>query len=89
MVEEAVGSVTAGRLRELAALFLRLGTTAFGGPAAHIAMVRDEVVTSRKWLTLDDFLDLLGVRNMVRHKIKCPWSVLGSSFVGLIMNGLR
>ncbi len=41
----------AGALRELALLFLRLGTTAFGGPAAHIALMEDEVVRRRKWLT--------------------------------------
>ncbi|HET9955889.1 MAG TPA: chromate transporter, partial [Polyangiaceae bacterium] len=38
-------------LLELALLFVRLGSTAFGGPAAHIAMMQDEVVTRRKWLT--------------------------------------
>lgn len=48
------------RLRELALLFLRLGATAFGGPAAHIAMIEDEVVNRRKWLTEERFLDLLG-----------------------------
>ena len=40
-----------GALREVALLFLRLGLTAFGGPAAHIAMFRDEVVTRRQWVT--------------------------------------
>ena len=48
------------RLVELAILFLRLGATAFGGPAAHIAMFEDEVVRRRQWLTHDDFLDLAG-----------------------------
>lgn len=52
-------------LRELAALFLRLGTTAFGGPAAHIAMMEDEVVRRRRWLTEDRFLDLLGATNLI------------------------
>ena len=47
-------------LSSLALLFLRLGTTAFGGPAAHIAMMEDEVVRRRKWMTRDEFLDLLG-----------------------------
>jgi len=54
-----------GRLRELALLFLRLGTTAFGGPAAHIAMMEDEVVRRRGWLTHDEFLDLLGATNLI------------------------
>jgi len=53
------------RLTELAALFLRLGTTAFGGPAAHIAMMRDEVVLRRKWITDEEFLDLLGATNLI------------------------
>lgn len=52
-------------LRELALLFLRLGTTAFGGPAAHIAMMRDEVVRRRGWLTDEAFLDLLGATNLI------------------------
>jgi chromate transporter len=53
------------RLRELAALFLRLGTTAFGGPAAHVAMMEDEVVRRRGWLTREDFLDLLGAASLI------------------------
>ena len=52
-------------IAELAALFLRLGTTAFGGPAAHIAMMRDEVVQRRAWLTDAEFLDLLGATNLI------------------------
>jgi chromate transporter len=54
-----------GVLRELALLFLRLGTTAFGGPAAHIAMMEDEVVRRRQWLTREEFLDLLGAANLI------------------------
>lgn len=53
------------RLSELAALFLRLGTTAFGGPAAHIAMMREEIVHRRQWLTDAEFLDLLGATNLI------------------------
>lgn len=52
-------------LLEVTLLALKLGLTAFGGPAAHIAMLRDEVVTRRKWLTDDDFLDLLGATNLI------------------------
>lgn len=52
-------------LASLALLFLRLGTTAFGGPAAHIAMMEDEVVRRRKWMTRDEFLDLLGAANLI------------------------
>lgn len=53
------------RLKELAGLFLRLGATAFGGPAAHIAMMHDEVVIRRKWLSDQEFLDLLGATNLI------------------------
>ena len=56
---------THGALRELAGLFLRLGVTAFGGPAAHIAMMRDEVVERRRWLTDADFLDLLAATHLI------------------------
>jgi chromate transporter len=52
-------------LRHLAGLFLRLGATAFGGPAAHIAMMEDEVVRRRGWLGRDEFLDLVGATNLI------------------------
>lgn len=52
-------------MRELAILCLQLGLTAFGGPAAHIAMLRDEVVTRRGWLSEQHFLDLLGATNLI------------------------
>lgn len=54
-----------GTVSEVALLALRLGFTAFGGPAAHIAMLRDEVVTRRKWVTDEHFLDLLGATNLI------------------------
>jgi chromate transporter len=56
---------TSTPLSELIRLFLRLGFTAFGGPAAHIAMFRDEVVTRRQWMTDQHFMDLLGVTNLI------------------------
>ena len=52
-------------LRELARLFAKLGFIAFGGPAVHIAMMRDEVVVRRKWLSEQHFLDLIGVTNLI------------------------
>jgi chromate transporter len=52
-------------LGELAWLFFRLGSTAFGGPAAHIAMMEDEVVERRKWLTHDELLDLIAACNLI------------------------
>ncbi len=54
-----------GALREVALLFLRLGLTAFGGPAAHIAMFRDEVVTRRQWVTDAEFLDMMAAANLI------------------------
>ena len=53
------------QLKELARLFLKLGTTAFGGPAAHIAMMKQEVVDKRQWLTEAHFLDLIGATNLI------------------------
>jgi chromate transporter len=52
-------------LREIAGLFLKLGTTTFGGPAAHVAMMEGEVVRRRRWLTYDEFLDYLGATNLI------------------------
>jgi chromate transporter len=52
-------------LREVGALFFQLGWIAFGGPAAHIALMRREVVIRRKWLTEQQFLDLLGASNLI------------------------
>ncbi|MBD2497645.1 chromate transporter [Nostoc sp. FACHB-280] len=53
------------RLTELAIVFLRLGTIAFGGPAAHIAMMDNEVVNRRQWMSRDKLLDLLGITNLI------------------------
>lgn len=50
---------------EIFSLFLRLGVTGFGGPAAHIAMMRDEVVRKRQWLKDEEFLDLIGAVNLI------------------------
>jgi chromate transporter len=62
MSENEKDSVSLG---QLASLFLKLGFTAFGGPAGHIALMDDEVVRRRRWLTREEFLDLLGATNLI------------------------
>lgn len=53
------------KLKEVAAVFFRLGCFAFGGPAAHIAMMEDAVVTKRQWMSRQHFLDLVGATNLI------------------------
>jgi len=64
VIDSAPVAATAS-LGELAVFFLRLGTTAFGGPAAHIAMMEEELVGRRRWLSREKFLDLLGASNLI------------------------
>lgn len=52
-------------LGEIASVFFKLGCIAFGGPAAHIAMMDDEIVQKRKWLSREHYLDLIGATNLV------------------------
>jgi len=52
-------------VKHLALLFLRLGTLAFGGPAAHVALMEDEVVRRRGWLSREQFLDLVSATNLI------------------------
>lgn len=54
-----------GKLLEVAQVFFKLGCIAFGGPAAHVAMMEEEVVNKRKWMTRQHFLDLMGVTNLI------------------------
>ena len=54
-----------GKLSEVAKLFFKLGCIAFGGPAAHIAMMEEEVVNKRQWMTRQHFLDLMGATNLI------------------------
>jgi chromate transporter len=70
-------------LAALAWLFLRLGTTAFGGPAAHIAMMQDEVVRRRRWLTETAFLDLVAATNLIPG----PNSTELAIHIGLLRRG--
>jgi chromate transporter len=66
--QDSQRQISAGQrssLLELVRLFLKLGTVAFGGPPAHIAMMEDEVVSRRGWLTREQFLDFLGATNLI------------------------
>lgn len=63
-VTEQTGSQRS-RLSEIALVFLKLGTIAFGGPAAHIAMMDDEIVRKRGWIDRQEFLDLLSATNFI------------------------
>src|SRR3989304_6338799 len=79
-------------MRALILLFLRLGFTAFGGPAAHIAMMHDEVVIRRKWLSEQDFLDLLGATNLIpgpnSTEIAIHIGMRQAGWRGLVLAGL-
>jgi chromate transporter len=72
-------------LGSLALLFLKLGTLAFGGPAAHIAMMREEVVVRRQWLADAEFLDLLAASNLIPG----PSSTELAIHLGLRLGGWR
>ncbi|HLA09931.1 MAG TPA: chromate efflux transporter [Pyrinomonadaceae bacterium] len=65
VVEQPPTDRPSSSLAEIALLFLKLGSIAFGGPAAHIAMIEEEVVRRRKWLKREEFLDLLGATNLI------------------------
>jgi len=79
------------RLIEVAALFLRLGFTSFGGPAAHIAIMRAEVVQRRKWVSEQEFLDLLGAANLIPGPTSTELAIyLGYrrvGWIGLLLGG--
>ena len=80
------------RLAEVAALFLRLGFTAFGGPAAHIGIMHNEVVVKRKWLTDEEFLDLLGATNLIPGPNSTEMAIhigfVRAGWLGLLAGGL-
>ncbi len=78
-------------LAEVAALFLKLGFTAFGGPAAHIGLMHNEVVVRRKWLTDEEFLDLLGATNLIPGPNSTEMAIhigyLRAGWAGLLAGG--
>jgi chromate transporter len=79
-------------LGELARFFLRLGTTAFGGPAAHIAMMEDGLVRRRQWLSREKFLDLLGASNLIPGPSSSELAIhigyLLAGWAGLLVAGM-
>jgi len=80
------------RLAEVGTLFLKLGVTGFGGPAAHIAMMHDETVKRRKWLDDQAFLDLVGATNLIPGPNSTEMAIhlgfLRAGWPGLIVGGL-
>ena len=79
-------------LKEVAGFFLKLGFTAFGGPAAHIAIMHTEIVSRRHWLKDDEFLDLLGATNIIPGPNSTEMAIhigyLRAGWPGLIVAGL-
>lgn len=63
--QEQTAGAPQGSLREMALVFLRLGCTSFGGPAGHIALMENELVRRRNWLSHEKFLDLIGAVNLI------------------------
>lgn len=86
-----VADPLAARLRSLAAVFLKLGCTAFGGPAVHIAMMEEEVVSRRAWLTRAEFLDQVGATNLIPGPNSTEMALLTglrrAGFPGLLVAG--
>lgn len=80
------------KIKEVVFLFLKLGFTAFGGPAAHIGMMHDEVVKRRKWLDEQEFLDLIGATNLIpgpnSTEMAIHISFKRAGWRGLILGGL-
>jgi chromate transporter len=90
-VPELSESASLSGIWELALFFLRLGTTAFGGPAAHIAIMEDELVRRRRWLSREKFLDLLGVSNLIPGPSSSELAIhigyLRAGWIGLLVAG--
>ena len=72
------------RIYEIFKVFLKLGFTAFGGPAAHISMMDEEIIEKRKWISRDKFVDLIGATNLIPG----PNSTELAIFLGLERGGI-
>jgi chromate transporter len=83
---------TSSALREVALVFLKLGCTAFGGPAAHLAMQEEECVRRRGWLDRQRFLDLLAATNLIPGPNSTEMAIhlgrLRAGWPGLVVGGL-
>jgi chromate transporter len=88
--QAALPSVPA-RLGELSALFLKLGAVSFGGPAAHIALIEEEIVRKRQWVTRQQFLDMLGAANLIPGPTSTEMAInvgfVRAGWVGLCVAG--
>ncbi len=75
----------------MAVLFLKLGMTGFGGPAAHIAMMHDDAVKRRRWLSDQECLDLVGATNLIPGPNSTEMAIhigfLRAGWLGLIVGG--
>ena len=80
-----------GALGEVVSLFLKLGVIGFGGPAAHIALMREEIVRRRRWITDERFLDLLGMTNLIPGPNSTEMAIhlgyLRAGWPGLVLGG--
>lgn len=89
---ESTSSSLSDRLKQVAALFFKLGVIGFGGPNAHIAMMEDEVVKKRQWLSRDQFLDLLGATNLIPGPNSTEMAIhigyVYAGFLGLVVAGV-
>ncbi|MGD9093000.1 MAG: chromate transporter [Anaerolineales bacterium] len=83
--QSEIDQLQTAKLSELFKLFLRLGVTAYGGPAAHISMMHDEVVERKKWMDEGKFLDLIGATNLIPG----PNSTEMAIHIGYIRAGWR
>lgn len=92
MANEPEGNHEPSRLAEVARLFLKLGFTAFGGPAAHVALMEAEVVTRRQWLDRQHFLDMVSAVNFVpgpnSTELAIHLGLLRAGWKGLIVAGV-
>ena len=89
--EKTENTVTGARLGEIARAFLRLGFIAFGGAAAHIAMMQQEFVERRKWLSSEDFVDRVGAVSLLPGPSSTELAIylgeLRGGVAGLLISG--